>query len=328
VPERSATLTRVAAVLIILGAFLATNQIAAPELDALAVVSALVALTCGVLALWVMALEYRDDPKGHPILPAVIEIIRIGAIVAGGLAVFGIWRTVVPGLVGPTYTDPVLGLSLILLLVTVFYVTRPMLAASAPARATADSGGPGPVPGAASKPSKTPAAGSPASTDGGSRTMTVVGTIVAIIVVGGYGWVIATLLTRAGLAQDAEWARLIDVQGGLEAAAFAALGALIGVTIQGRSTDAAKAAAAVSAGDAAKATSTLKTVETGLTHVERNASDNTIPSDLGSLGFQNYVATMPEHERTQMFTHVRAPAADDRTLAEIRRLRDLIRDAL
>jgi hypothetical protein len=348
VSDRSSTLARVTGVLVILGTFIGTKQIAAPELDALAIVAALVALTCGVLALYVMTVEYKTDPAAHPVLPAIVELMRIGAIVAGGLAIFGIWRTVVPGFVGPTYTDPVLGLSLIVLLVAVFYLTRPV-----PGVVPGAAGGAGgPIaPASPAMTSPAPIASVAASASGeasGPRATTVVGTIVAIAVVIAYGAVIVTLLQQSSV-DDKVWARLVDIQGGLQAAAFAALGALIGVTVQARSTDAATAVAAAatteaaqSADDAALAaqqasdataktaqlTSTLKAVDAGLTTVERDASDEAIPSGLNTVEFQNIVADATRDQGGEHFLNLRPPAANDKTIIEVRRLRDLIREAL
>lgn len=78
------------------------------------------------------------------------------------------------------------------------------------------------------------------SDSGGSR-LSMIATIVALVLLGAYLLSVYFLWPRVGAATpEAEWLRLTDLRGGLEALAFAAAGALLGTTVQRQATNQAE----------------------------------------------------------------------------------------
>ena len=144
---------------------------------------------------------------------------------------------------------------------------------------------------------------------------------------------IAFLIQRSA-ASDDEWARLIGIQGGLQAAAFAALGALIGVTVQGRAVDAANLQAQTAQGAADQSAAEADGLATeldekeaalgataeSLTSLERRISDHALPEDVRELPIQiDAVGILPIQQMRG-----RSIASEDHVLNDIRTLRDKV----
>ena len=71
---------------------------------------------------------------------------------------------------------------------------------------------------------------------GGATSLSTIATVIAIVVLVVYFIAIFLVWQKAPSAPDAEWLRLTDLRGGLEALAFAAAGALFGTTVQRQAT--------------------------------------------------------------------------------------------
>lgn len=63
-------------------------------------------------------------------------------------------------------------------------------------------------------------------------TLTVLGSLLALVLIGVYLVFMLLLRADAGSADDREWARLVEIRATLEALAFAAAGALLGTIVQ------------------------------------------------------------------------------------------------
>lgn len=335
----SQTLIRALSIVVVLGAFIATRQIETGQVDTLAWAG----LAVASISAAAVAIQLARQSNASALL--VDGVGPTGVIVGAALVAIGIFRTVFEGVASP-YSDPVLGIGLVLLLVLTFWITegpkeRP--GRSAIADAAAGSGGAGGQGG-------DPSAGDVKSTSGasgeGTGRLTVLGSIVALVVVVGYAAMIVGLWIRSG-SSDAEWSRLIGLQAGLQAAAFAALGALIGVTIQGqavgaaqekagKATEAAEQAEAAKAAEAAKVLSeravvqsqesVLESADEALENLERIVADRVVPlavrSDALTFDLESLVQ---EPERLRQVGRMAVSGEDDVLLEKIRSARDDLR---
>jgi hypothetical protein len=100
------------------------------------------------------------------------------------------------------------------------------------------------------------------SSFGGFRpsAITLVGTAIGIVVVVAYVVMIQTMVNAADSAADAEWSRLTTLLMGLQTLAFAGLGALLGIAVQGQVTSTVK-------GELGKADAALDLFETEATDI-------------------------------------------------------------
>jgi hypothetical protein len=334
--DTAGTLTRLVSVVVLVLAFMLTKPITLENVDPLLIVAAVIA------AISAAALAWMIQSKEDLTWPSAVEIAQASALIAGSLAILAILRTVLPLFVGEA-GNAILGLAFVVLLLFVFAYTDRGISLPAVSRGgngkgkddTSTSSKPLTRPDStvvptSDQPAKTTAAGS------GIGSLSVTGTVVAIAVVFGYGALIVLLIQRSSVSAE-EWARLVGLQDGLQAAAFAALGALIGVAIQGRATAAAQQTAvqAVSDADVAHAdaaalaseadgkTEKLNETAAKLTEIERALSDEAVPErvrefpvDLKALGIR------PLRE-----LHGRDWATQDGALTQIRSLRDEVAKA-
>ncbi|MBA2719945.1 MAG: hypothetical protein H0U52_12005 [Chloroflexi bacterium] len=333
----SQTLVRALAVVVIIGAFVATQQIETGQVDTLAWAGLVVASISAAA----VALQLMRQPNASVSLADGLG--TTGVTVGAVLVAIGIFRTVFKDAATP-YSDAVLGVGLVVLLVLTFWMTeRRRQPAAAPAAVFPVAGAPGAGAALAAPASPPP----PAGTSGeGTRRLTVLGSLVALVVVIGYAAIIAGLWVRSGAA-DAEWARLIGLQSGIQAAAFAALGALIGVTIQGQAVgaaqdDAAKAREAAGTAAAGEAAATaqvgaaqaaveshgevLDSADQALGELERMVADRAVPSsvreDTLALGVDELIR---DPSRLRHVGRVIVADEDDALLEKIRATRDDLR---
>jgi hypothetical protein len=222
--------TRAGAILVLIGAFVATEGITVGKVDALAIVAVLVAGATLAIAVIVAVRQPADE---RTFLLAGAEA---GVLAAGALAIFGIFRTVLPST--SASSDPILGAGLAILLVILWLAT--------------DGGG---FARARRVVVRTPVAGAPAvpPADGGAVTtaaveveapatprLNILQVIVAVAVVLTYGAMLYGLWQGAfANLEDKPWSRLVELKSGVEQVAFGALGALLGYAVQSRATSAA-----------------------------------------------------------------------------------------